>query len=71
MTVEALDLLDSHVQLMTEGDGLFRANIRGITIKEIEKENDSKGRKEGEEQGSPVALQCSQEAINCAELICH
>lgn len=57
MTVETLDLFYSDMQLMAERYGLFWANIGGITIEEIEKENDSKETKEGEDQGSPVAFQ--------------
>jgi len=57
VTVKALDLFYPNVQLVAERYRLFRAYIRRITIEEIEKEDYPKGRKEGEEQGSPVAFQ--------------
>ena len=43
VTVEALDLFHPDVQLVTERYGLFRADVCSETIKEIEKQNDSKG----------------------------
>ena len=57
VTVKALDLFHPNVQLVAERYGLFRAYIRRKNIEEIEKEDDRKGRKEGEEQGSPVAFE--------------
>jgi hypothetical protein len=35
MTIKTLNLLNPNVQLVAEGYGLFRANIRGINIEEI------------------------------------
>jgi len=43
VTVKALDLLYPNVQLMAERYGLFRTDVSTVTIKEIEKQNDSKG----------------------------
>ena len=63
VTVKALDFLDPNVQLMAERYGLFRPYICRITIEKIEKEDDRKGRKQGEEQGGPVSFQRKQEAI--------
>jgi hypothetical protein len=40
MTVEALNLLHSHMQLVAEGYRLFRPYIRTIIIKEVEKKDD-------------------------------
>ena len=57
VTVKALYFLDPNVQLMAERYGLFRAYIRRKNIEEIEKEDDRKGRKQGEEHGSPVAFE--------------
>lgn len=63
VTVEALDLLHSNMQLMAEGYGLFRTDVCGIPIEEIEKQYDPKNCKEGEEQGNPVSFQGQQETI--------
>ena len=54
VTVNALDLLYPHMNLMAERNRLFRANVRCVTIKEIEKHEDSKCCKEGEQHGPRV-----------------
>jgi hypothetical protein len=43
VAVKALDLFHPNVQLVAERYGLFRANVRRITVEEIEKEDYSKG----------------------------
>jgi hypothetical protein len=39
MTVQTLDLLYANMQLMAEGYGLFRADVRSVTIKKVEKKD--------------------------------
>jgi len=40
MTIKTLNLLYPNVQLVAEGYGLFRANIRRINIEEIQEKDD-------------------------------
>ena len=47
MTVETLDLFYSDMQLMAERNQLLGADIGGVIIKKVEKQNGSKGRQEG------------------------
>ena len=57
VTVEALDLLYAHMNLMTERNRLFRTYVGGVIIEKIKEQDDGKGGQEGEEQGPPVPLQ--------------
>jgi hypothetical protein len=59
----ALNVLVPGMYPVTERYGLFRSYVRRINIEEIEEKNGSKGRKEGEEQGPPVPIQCLQETV--------
>ncbi|MGD8915008.1 MAG: hypothetical protein PVH35_00325 [Syntrophobacterales bacterium] len=56
VAILALNLFDTAVHVVAERYGLFWANIRGVTVKQIEKENDCEARKQGEEQRPPVPL---------------
>jgi hypothetical protein len=47
MTELALNILHSSVDPVTEWYRLLRADVRGVIIKKVEKQNGSKGRQEG------------------------
>ena len=63
VTVKALDLLYSHMNLMAERNRLFRANVGGVIIEKVKEQDDGKGGEEGEEQGPPVPFQRLQKTI--------
>ena len=71
VAILALNLLDTAVDVVAERYRLFRAYIRGITIKELEEENDSQPSKQGKEQRPPIAFQRYHEAVISGEVICH
>ena len=56
MTELTLDLLYPHMNLMAEGNRLFRAYVGGVTIEKVQEQNDGRGGAEGEEQRPPVPL---------------
>ena len=56
MTELTLDLLYPHMNLMAEGNRLFRAYVGGVTIEKVQEQNDGRGGEEGEEQRPPVPL---------------
>jgi hypothetical protein len=71
VAILALNLFDTAVDVVAERYWLFWSYISGVTIKEKEKQNNSKARKQGEEQRPPVAFQRWQETVICGKLIGH
>jgi hypothetical protein len=63
VTVEALDLLYPHMNLVAERNWLFRPYVGGVIIKEVKERDDGKGGKKGKEQGPPVPLQCLEKTV--------
>jgi hypothetical protein len=63
MTELTLDLLYPHMNLMAEGNRLFRAYVGGVAIEKVKEQDDGRGGEKCEEQRPPVPLQCLQEAV--------
>ena len=71
VAILALNLFDTTVDVVAERYGLFRASIRTITIKEIDKQNNCDARKQGKQQRPPIAFQRWQESCISGSLISH
>ena len=71
VAILALNLFDTAVDVVAERYWLFWSYISGVTIKEKDKQNNYKARKQGEEQRPPVAFQRWQETVICGKLIGH
>ena len=63
VTVETLDLLYPHMNLMAERNRLLRTDVGGVNIEKVTEQDDGRNGKEGEQQGPPVPLERLQETV--------